>query len=73
MYLKNLKYLRMFKGLTQMELANILNISQYSYVKLETTKISLNNKNLKKILAFFNVRLDYLVNIDDDLKNIYLS
>lgn len=55
-----LKELREQKGLTQREMAKILNISEYSYQRYEYDKSYPSYKNLIFIADFFKVSLDYL-------------
>ena len=55
-----LKELRKSKGITQQEIANILNISQQSYNGYETNKFEPNISILCQLADYYGVSLDYL-------------
>ena len=55
-----LKLLREQKGLTQVEMANLLNISEQAYQRYEYDKSHPTFKKLIFIADFFEVSLDYL-------------
>ena len=57
---QRLKELRLEKGLTQTELANMLGISQKSYSHWETGKNEPNLENLIKLADLLEVSLDWL-------------
>ena len=57
---ERLKELRLKKGLTQTELANMLNISQKSYSHWETQKTEPSFENLIKLADLLEVSLDWL-------------
>lgn len=56
-----LKELRKEKGLTQRELAKLLNISNSSLAMYETDKREPDFELVKKIAEFFDVTMDYLL------------
>ena len=55
-----LKELRKSSGLTQNEIAKILNITQQSYNGYETNKYEPNLKTLCQLADYYGVSLDYL-------------
>ena len=55
-----LKLLREERGLTQVEMANILEISEQAYQRYEYDKSHPTYKKLLFIADFFDVSLDYL-------------
>lgn len=57
---ENLKKIRQEHKLTQIELANMLGISQKSYSHWENGKCKPNYEKLEKIADFFGVSLDWL-------------
>ena len=57
---KRIKELRLENGLTQKELAEILNVSQKEYWRYEQEGYSLNIAKLAWIAIFYNVSLDWL-------------
>lgn len=57
---KRLKKIRQEHKLTQIELANMLGISQKSYSHWETQKTEPNYENLVKLADLFEVSLDWL-------------
>lgn len=57
---ERLKELRLEKGLTQIELANMLGISQKSYSHWETQKTEPSFENLVKLADLLDVSLDWL-------------
>lgn len=60
-----LKSLREGKSLTQAQLSEILHVSQQAVGKWERETASPNDEMLKKIAAYFNVTIDYLLGYDD--------
>lgn len=58
---KNLKYLRTEKGLSQQKLGEILGISQQSINKYENHKIEPDISTLITIANYFNTSVDYLI------------
>ena len=57
---ERLKELRLQRGLTQKELAEILGIKRNTYSDLENGKCEANYEKLEKIADFFGVSLDWL-------------
>lgn len=52
---------RKLNKLTQRQLANILNISQPSYIRYENGTAEPNLTNLVKLADYFDVSVDYLL------------
>lgn len=66
MFSDRLKELREEKGLTQMQLAEILNISKGAIANYESgLREPKDNRLWKKIASYFNVTVDYLMDIPD--------
>lgn len=66
MFSDRLKELREEKGLTQIQLAEILNISKSAIANYESgLREPKNNRLWKKIASYFNVTVDYLMDIPD--------
>jgi transcriptional regulator with XRE-family HTH domain len=63
--MKNLKLLRIQKGLSQQKLADILHISQQSVYKYENDITSPDIETLKNIADFFETSIDYIVGYTD--------
>lgn len=59
--LKNLKSLRDEKGLSQQNLAEVLDVSQQAVNKYENQNIEPNIDSLKKLADYFETSIDYLV------------
>lgn len=64
-----LRELRKEKGLTQLELAKILNVSDRSVGFYETGERDPDTDTLKKLASFFSVSIDYLLN-QSDIRNL---
>ncbi len=81
MFAENLKTLRKSKGLTQVQFAEIFNISSGTIAMWETNKRVPDTSMLIKIAEFFNVTVDYLLgksevpmsNSNNQLEDVYLS
>lgn len=56
-----LKYLREYQHIDQKQMAKMLGISQSTYSRYELEQASPSFSTLKKIAAFFNVSIDYLL------------
>lgn len=56
-----LKEARKAKGLTQVEVARVIGISQNGYSDWETGKNKVDNASLNKLAALYNVSVDYLL------------
>ena len=61
-----LKKLRKEKGLTQADLAKVLNTNQSQYGKYENGKTNLSIENAKILAEFFGVSTPYLLGLDYD-------
>lgn len=61
-----LKKLRKEKGLTQADLAKVLNTNQSQYGKYENGKTNLSIENAQILSEYFGVTLSYLLGLDDD-------
>lgn len=64
---KRLAKLRKGKGLTQEELASCLSVSKYSITMYETNRKTPQETTMIAIAKYFNVSLDYLVGLTDEL------
>lgn len=62
----NLKELRENKGLTQREIAKLLDISQVTYCNWENDKTEPDLNNLIRLCKFFMVSTDYLLGIESE-------
>ncbi|MGT2935396.1 helix-turn-helix domain-containing protein [Streptococcus castoreus] len=63
-----LKELRKDKGLTQADLAKVINTNQSQYGKYENGKTSLSIENSKILADFFGVSIPYLLGFDNNSK-----
>lgn len=61
-----LKKLRKENGLTQSDLAKVLNTNQSQYGKYENGKTNLSLENAQILSEYFGVTLSYLLGLDDD-------
>ena len=62
--MNKVKELRRKMGLTQVQLAERLNISQSALSTYETGRINIDNDTLRKIARFFDVSIDELLGIE---------
>lgn len=62
---KRLKELRESKGLSQMELAKLTDISQSATAKWELNKTEPSASAIIKLAEFFNETTDYLLGVSD--------
>lgn len=63
-----LKEIREYRGLSQLKIADVLNIRQNTYSQYETEKRQIPIESLIKLSEFYNVSVDYLLgltNIED--------
>ena len=63
-----LKEIREYRGLSQLKIADVLNIRQNTYSQCETEKRQIPIESLIKLSEFYNVSVDYLLgltNIED--------
>lgn len=65
MFAKRLKELRLDKGLTQQQLADILKVDRTTVMKWETGERETNFTMLVKIARFFETSCDYLIGNTD--------
>ena len=65
MYGQRIRELRIERGLTQAELAQMLNITQKTISKYENEFLDLNTNIIIACCEFFNVSSDYLLGISD--------
>lgn len=63
--MRNLKAARKAKGLTQIEVADLIGLSQSAYSYWENGKARIDNESLAKLSALFGVSVDYLLGKDD--------
>ncbi len=63
-----LRELRQDKDLTQVQVANYLDMSQTGYSQYEIGKNDIPTKILIKLSLFYGVSVDYLLNITDETK-----
>ena len=66
MFAENLKNLRKSKGLTQVQFAQIFQISSGTIAMWETGKRMPDTETLKRIAKYFDVSLDYLLDAPAD-------
>ena len=65
MFAQRLKELRIYKGLTQKQLADILKVDRTTVMKWETGERETNFAMLIKIAEFFETSCDYLLGKTD--------
>lgn len=63
-----LKELREEKGITQEEVAKILNCKQNTYQQYETEKRQISIESLKKLAILYNTSIDYIVAFTEDMR-----
>ena len=63
-----LRELREDKDLTQSQIAKYLNMSQTGYSQYEIGKNDIPTRVLIKLSLFYNVSVDYILNITNELK-----
>ena len=68
--MSKIKELRLKHNLTQEELGKILNVQKAAVSKYEKGIASPSNEVLKKLSAFFNVSIDYLLDNEPPKNNI---
>lgn len=71
--MKNLKKLRVNRGLTQKQLADALGIDRTAVAKYETGKNGATAKMLKKIADYFSVSTDYVLGRDQEINYALLD
>ena len=66
MQFKNLRGIREDNDIKQKEIAQFLNVSQNTYSQYETGVISLTADILIKLSNYYNVSIDYLLDLTDN-------
>ena len=61
-----IKKFRKDKGLTQSQIANILNMTQSNYAKIEINKIGISVNDLKNLCSYYNVSADFFLGLSID-------
>lgn len=64
----NLKKIRQEMNKTQKDVASFLGVDRSTYTKYETGDSEPNFEILKKLAEYFNVSIDYLLGIDENLQ-----
>ena len=67
---KNLKYLRTRRGISQQQLADLVGISQQSVNKYENHNIEPEIAVLKRMADYFNTSIDFIVGHTTDRRRI---
>ncbi len=72
--MNNIKLLRTKRGMTQQNLADLLNVTQQAVHKYENGLSEPDIQSLKAMSALFNTSIDYLVgNTENPRKNDYVT
>lgn len=66
MFSSRIKELRLYKNLTQSELAQAIDITQSDVSKYERGQLEPNIRTIRQICSFFNVSADFLLGLEDD-------
>ena len=66
--MNRLKTLRLQRRLSQKEVANVLNISQQQYSRIEKEDVKINADKLIKLAKLFNTSIDYSLGLTDNPK-----
>lgn len=66
--MNRLKKLRLQRRLSQKEAANVLNISQQQYSRIEKEDVKINADKLIKLAKLFNTSIDYILGLTDNPK-----
>lgn len=69
--MSRIKDLRKKRGLTQQQIANVLGISQSNYSYWESGKVKIDENSLKKLALYYDVSVDYLLGIKENILSIY--
>ncbi len=64
---KNIKRLREDRGIKQHEIADLIGMHRSNYSKIENGQRDISIAALDKIAAFFNITIDQLVHLENDL------
>lgn len=65
---ERLKQLRIAKGIKQIDMAKLLDVTDRHYQRMEYGKVNVPALTLIALAEYFNVSLDYLVGLSDDPK-----
>ena len=68
MYFKRLKNIREEKKLTQAQIAELLNMKQQQYSRYENGTNEIPFEYIIKLAKFYDVSIDYLAELTDELK-----
>lgn len=63
---ERLKQLRIAKGIKQIDMAKLLDVTDRHYQRMEYGKVNVPALTLIALAEYFNVSLDYLVGLSDD-------
>ena len=66
---RRLRELREDRDLTQSQISKILNMSQTGYSKYETGENDVPTKILIELAKYYNVSVDYILELTDDIKS----
>ena len=66
--MNRLKTLRLQRRLSQKEVANVLNISQQQYSRIEKEDVKINADKLINLAKLFNTSIDYILGLTDNPK-----
>ena len=66
--MNRLKTLRLQRRLSQKEVANVLNISQQQYSRIEKEDVKINADKLIKLAKLFITSIDYILGLTDNPK-----
>jgi transcriptional regulator with XRE-family HTH domain len=66
---KIIKQIREEKGLTQLQLAELINMHRSNYSKVESGERDLSIEAINKVAKYFGMTIDQLVNFDGHLPN----
>jgi|SRR5690554_4828199 len=64
---KNIKRIREDRGLTQQSIADLIAMHRSNYSRVETGDRDLSIEAISKIAKFFNLTIDQLVNLEEDI------
>lgn len=64
----NIKNLREDKDLTQIQIANFLNVTQTTYSRYESGILDIPSSSLIKLAEFHNTSVDYLLGLTNEKK-----
>ncbi len=67
-YYENMKAIRIKRGLTQTQVASLMNISQSTYSKYENGKRMIPLNMLAKFCLIVNVSSNYILDLPDNLR-----